>query len=457
MSHVKIWAIALFIQGAIVGCTGADPTPSVLSSDATVVWSVELPGDGLQTPRAMAIHDGGIVVVGKVDGSMSFSTKAPVVSARADGFVAMFDRDGTPRWSTVLRGAGVGTLSSVHISGSRVIVGGSADGAATLGNRSLTGGQGERHGFAAALDLETGGTLWLQDLAPLKMISVGAITSDGVSTFLAGAATPQGPESFSVVASLSNTDGTVRWNREVRGLRDRELLPNCEITQLILDQAGLLTFAGVYTGAGLTLFGPNPSLGPLSAFAARMTKDGSASGMMANVFRREHESHNGHSHTSLIDKVTVLRASSSGAILVGGSQFQTVVHDGDVPWLSRAVWAEMLPHDLLTSTDVRARTLVALAPEAATEQPRAIFALSTVRDPLGNQEEASARASIEFFERADGERPNALAWLKNDDYDLNAVSVADGGGSLIVLLMKRSPAADGGAVKGTTVLAELEL
>ena len=66
-----------------------------------------------------------------------------------------------------------------------------------------------------------------------------------------------------------------------------------------------------------------------------------------------------------------------------------------------------------------------------------------------------ARATLGLVS-GDPRIPTLHAWLKNDDYDLNAVSVADRGASLIVLLTKRSIAADG-AVKGTTVLAELDL
>src|SRR5262245_35347815 len=164
----RVLAIALFIQAAATGCTGVGDSPDLVESDATVAWSVELPGKGLQTPRAMAIHERGIVVAGKVDGSMSFSTDVALVSAGADGFVAMFDRDGALRWSVVLRGAGAGAVNAVHIDGSVVIAGGSADGDATLGELALADA-GALRGFAAALDLETGRTLWLRDLAPIKM------------------------------------------------------------------------------------------------------------------------------------------------------------------------------------------------------------------------------------------------------------------------------------------------
>jgi hypothetical protein len=192
--------------------------------------------------------DGGIAVVGAVDGPVDFGA-GPVMPAGRDAFVLALDGNLAPRWGQVYGDASPQSASAVAFAGSQVIVGGNFAGSITL-DRELES-EDAQDGFVASID-ETGTASWSLRVGGPANQEILALTVDGDGNILAAGRTESSlelcgvtvPHSASYDAFLLKVDaGGVPLALQLFGAEGDQW-----ISALAVDSAGDILVVGSFNG-----------------------------------------------------------------------------------------------------------------------------------------------------------------------------------------------------------------
>ena len=177
---------------------GKDAFVTRLGPDGTVVWSRQFGTEALDWPQGVGVTaDGGVLLAGSTEGDLA----EPNAGLR-DGFLAGFDADGAPTFTTQFGTSGVDSVFEVRAVGDRIVATGSTEG-------DLGGLVGERDGLLVWLDrdgtvtsIEQLGSTAVDDLTGLAVAESGAVIYTG-GTFgeLAG---PSAGDSDVVVGSTTD-------------------------------------------------------------------------------------------------------------------------------------------------------------------------------------------------------------------------------------------------------------
>lgn len=150
-----------FGGGALVSDDGsADIFVAKFSASGTHTWSRRFGDGGTDLCRFVAVDaSGNVFAIGEFEGAVDFGGGARASAGGSDAFVAMFDADGTHRWSRRLGDADDDYGVSVAVDGrDRVIATGEFVGTADFGGGDLTGA-GNDDIFLACYDVN-GAHLW---------------------------------------------------------------------------------------------------------------------------------------------------------------------------------------------------------------------------------------------------------------------------------------------------------
>ncbi len=142
---------------ALTPVGASDAFVARLGPDLVAQWIVPVSSDGADfIPKVVRRADGALFVAGGGDDGV-LSVGARTVSLDGDdGFVAMLDPDGTPRWVHP-----TGAVNDLAVHDGVVFVAGSFAGTLSLDGVVLTSA-GNRDAYLAAFDADTGGVLWAE-------------------------------------------------------------------------------------------------------------------------------------------------------------------------------------------------------------------------------------------------------------------------------------------------------
>lgn len=128
-------------------------------TSGTFNWVQTVSGLGSKYPWALALRGSSLYVAGEYSGTAQFGSTTLAPQGSSNGFVArLLDAGSTASWAWGTRAGGAGDCIaySLTLSGSRVVVGGSATGTALFGNQTITAATTRNYGFLASLTDATG-------------------------------------------------------------------------------------------------------------------------------------------------------------------------------------------------------------------------------------------------------------------------------------------------------------
>jgi hypothetical protein len=141
---------------------GAQPFLAKLTdtgTSSTFNWVQTVSGLGSKYPRALALRGSSLYVAGEFSGSAQFGSTTLAPQGGSSVFVArLLDAGSTASWAWATRAGSADDCIaySLTLSGSRVVVGGSATGTALFGNQTITAATTRNYGFLATLTDATG-------------------------------------------------------------------------------------------------------------------------------------------------------------------------------------------------------------------------------------------------------------------------------------------------------------
>lgn len=165
-------ATASFGGTDLTSAGGGDALILRYTTAGDLVWAKSLGTPAGDAALGVAHDDeGNIIVVGFVEGPVDFGGGARPYVGGHDAFVAKYDPSGAHIWSNTFGGPGRDHVTAVAVSGDRVIVAGSYEGA--IGTPELVS-RGETDAFVVWLDYDDG--------APQRAISLGGAQADGIAS-----------------------------------------------------------------------------------------------------------------------------------------------------------------------------------------------------------------------------------------------------------------------------------
>lgn len=122
-------------------------------------WVQTVNGLGSKYPRALALRGSSLYVAGELIGQAQFGSTTLSSQGRSNAFVArLLDAGSTSSWAWGTRAGGAGDCIaySLTLSGTQVVVGGSATNATLFGTQTITAATTRNYGFVASLTDATG-------------------------------------------------------------------------------------------------------------------------------------------------------------------------------------------------------------------------------------------------------------------------------------------------------------
>ncbi len=236
------------------------------------LWGKEAGDSKAQNALAVAAAAGRVAMAGKYQGKMDFGAGLLTAVGSTDGFVAVFEKDGTAVWSKSFGDAAAQAVKAVAIGPmGEVIIAGDNTGTIDLGNGPHTTAGGN-DAFLAAFDKD-GAPLWSKQLGDnFTQLATGlavddagnivlSVTYTGTINFGGGPLTSTGSNDIGL--AKFTTGGMFLWGKKLGGTGSDNA------RSVAIDPFGGIAFIGDFTGTVDFGGGPLTSAGSTDVVIAR--------------------------------------------------------------------------------------------------------------------------------------------------------------------------------------------
>jgi hypothetical protein len=173
--------------GPLIGDTNVDVALVRYDSSGNCLWSNRFGDSSAQFGVSAAADSTGVVITGTFSGSIDFGAGPLTSLGSSDVFVARFDTQGAPVWSTPGGGSAAESATGVALdpAGDALLIGTTA-GSFTLGRVSMTS-LGGTDGFVISLD-STGTPQWLRPFSGVgTQLPLGVASDSSNNVVVTGA------------------------------------------------------------------------------------------------------------------------------------------------------------------------------------------------------------------------------------------------------------------------------